>query len=97
LVELSLPVQVLDELVSSPEQTDPDMVMVLSKRALDAHIDPADIVENGIAKGLRRVGERFENGEASSAGWSLFRSRLSLLLGSSVRIEPACAFHKVEE
>jgi corrinoid protein of di/trimethylamine methyltransferase len=64
LVELSLPVQVLDELASSVEQMDPDMVMVLTKRALDADIDPADIVENGIAKGLRRVGERFERGEA---------------------------------
>jgi trimethylamine corrinoid protein len=64
LVELSLPVQVLDELASSVEQMDPGMVMVLSKRALDADIDPADIVENGIAKGLRRVGERFEKGEA---------------------------------
>jgi len=59
-----LPVQVLDELASSVEQMDPDMVMVLSKRALDAVIDPADIVENGIAKALRRVSERFEKGEA---------------------------------
>jgi len=59
-----LPVQVLDELASSVEQMDPDMVMVLSKCALDADIDPADIVENGIAKGLGRVGERFEKGEA---------------------------------
>lgn len=63
-MKLSLRVQVLDELASSVEQIDPDMVMVLSKRAVDAGIDPADIVENGIAKGLRRVGERFEKGEA---------------------------------
>jgi trimethylamine corrinoid protein len=64
LVELSLSVQVLDELANSIEQIDPDMVMVLSKRAVDTGIDPADIVENGIARGLRRVGERFEKGEA---------------------------------
>jgi trimethylamine corrinoid protein len=64
LVELSLSVQVLDELANSIEQMDPDVVMVLSKRAVDTGIDPADIVENGIAKGLRRVGERFEKGEA---------------------------------
>jgi trimethylamine corrinoid protein len=64
LVELSLSVQVLDELANSVEQMDPDVVMVLSKRAVDTGIDPADIVENGIAKGLRRVGERFEKGEA---------------------------------
>ena len=55
-----MPVQVLDELARSVEQMDPDMVIVLSKRAVDAGIDPGDIVENGIAKGLRRVGERFE-------------------------------------
>jgi methanogenic corrinoid protein MtbC1 len=59
-----LSLQVLEELASSVEEMDPDKVMVLSKRAVDAGINPADIVENGIAKGLRRVGERFEKGEA---------------------------------
>jgi trimethylamine corrinoid protein len=59
-----LPTQVLDELAASVEQMDPDTVMVLSKRAIEAGIDAASIVENGIAKGLRRVGERFEKGEA---------------------------------
>ena len=54
----------LDELASSVEQMDSDKVVVISKRAVDAGIDPADIVEMGIAKGLRRVGERFEKGEA---------------------------------
>jgi trimethylamine corrinoid protein len=64
VVELSSSEQILDELASSVEQMDPDKVGNLSKRAVDAGIDPADIVENGIAKGLRRVGERFERGEA---------------------------------
>jgi len=59
-----LSVKVLDELASSVERMDPEEVTALSKRAIDAGIDPADIVENGIAKGLRRVGERFERGEA---------------------------------
>jgi trimethylamine corrinoid protein len=68
LVELSLSVQVLDELASSIEQMDPDMVMILSRRAVDTGIDPADIVENGTAKGLRTVGERFEKGEAFLTG-----------------------------
>jgi methanogenic corrinoid protein MtbC1 len=45
-----LSVQVLEELANSVEETDPDKVMVLSKRAVDTGIDPADIVENGIAK-----------------------------------------------
>jgi corrinoid protein of di/trimethylamine methyltransferase len=61
---LSLSVKVLDELASSVERMDPEEVVALSKRAVDAGIDATDIVENGIAKGLRRVGERFERGEA---------------------------------
>jgi len=64
MVGLQLSGQVLDELASSVEQMDSDKVVVISKRAVDAGIDPADIVEMGIAKGLRRVGERFEKGEA---------------------------------
>lgn len=64
MVGLSLSMKVLDELASSVEHMDPEEVVALSKRAVDAGIDPADIVENGIAKGLRRVGERFERGEA---------------------------------
>jgi len=62
--EFSLSVEILDELAISVEQMDPDKVTTLSKRAVDAGIDPADIVENGIARGLRRVGERFERGES---------------------------------
>jgi trimethylamine corrinoid protein len=64
VVELPLSVQVLDELASSVEEMDPDKVVAVSKRAIDAGIDPADVVENGLAKGLRKVGERFEKGEA---------------------------------
>lgn len=64
VVELSLSVQVLDELASSVEEMDPDKVVAVSKRAIDEGIDPADVVENGLAKGLRKVGERFEKGEA---------------------------------
>src|SRR3989304_3492980 len=64
MVRLSLSMKVLDELASSVEHMNPEEGVGLSKRGVDAGIDPADIVENGIAKGLRRVGERFERGEA---------------------------------
>ena len=47
-MELSFSTQVLDQLASSVEQVDLDIVMVLSKRAVDAGIDLADIVENSI-------------------------------------------------
>jgi corrinoid protein of di/trimethylamine methyltransferase len=56
--------QVLDELAASVEAIEPDKVMAFSKRAIDEGIDPTDIVEKGIARGLRRVGEKFEKGEA---------------------------------
>jgi corrinoid protein of di/trimethylamine methyltransferase len=56
--------QILDELASSVEQMEPEKVATIAKRAVEAGIDPADILENGIARGLRRVGERFERGEA---------------------------------
>lgn len=59
-----LSTQVLDELANSVELMDPEQVVAISKRAIDAGTDPAEVVEKGIAKGLRRVGERFERGEA---------------------------------
>ena len=49
-MELSFSTQVLDQLTSSIEQVGPDIAMVLSKRAVDAGIDPADIVENSILR-----------------------------------------------
>lgn len=55
---------VLDELANAVDTIDPDTVIALSKRALETGVDPVEIVENGIAKGLRRAGERFERGEA---------------------------------
>jgi len=59
-----LSTQLLDELANSVELMDPEQVLAISRRAIDAGIDPADIVEQGIARGLKRVGERFEGGQA---------------------------------
>ena len=59
----SVSTQVLDELALSVEQIDSDKVITLVQKAIDSGIDPAEIVERGIAKGLRQVGERFERGE----------------------------------
>jgi trimethylamine corrinoid protein len=56
--------QILDELASAVESIDPDKVILLSRSALEKNIDPVDIVDQGIAKGLRSVGDKFENGEA---------------------------------
>jgi len=61
---VSLSKQILDEIASSVEEMDPEKVVVLAKHAIDAGIGPADAVEAGIAKGLKKVGERFERGDA---------------------------------
>lgn len=56
--------QILEELANAVEAIDPDKVIALSRLAVDSGMDPVEIVENGIARGLRKVGERFEKGEA---------------------------------
>ena len=56
--------QILDELADAVEAIDPDKVILLSRTAVEKNIDPVDIVDQGIARGLRKVGDRFENGEA---------------------------------
>jgi len=42
---------------------DPDKVVEVSKKALEARLHPTDIIENGLAKGLQTVGKKFESGE----------------------------------
>jgi len=53
----------LDDIVNSVQTFDPDKVMEATNNALEAGIDPLKIIENGLTKGLRIVGEKFENGE----------------------------------
>lgn len=42
---------------------DQEKMASLAKEALNARIDPLEIIEKGLAKGLKEVGERFGNGE----------------------------------
>jgi trimethylamine corrinoid protein len=56
--------QILDELAAAVEIIEPDKVMTISRRAMDAGVDPLDIMEKGIARGLKSVGEKFERGDA---------------------------------
>jgi hypothetical protein len=53
-MELSFSTQALDQLASSVEQVDPDIAPVLSKRTVEAGIDPADVVEEGYHKASTR-------------------------------------------
>ena len=54
---------VLDELADAVQTFDSDKVLQVTKKALAAGIDPSTIIEQGIAKGLKVVGKKFEDGE----------------------------------
>jgi len=54
---------ILDELANAVQAFDSDKVTEATKKALAAGIDPAVIIEQGLAKGLRIVGKKFEDGE----------------------------------
>ena len=53
----------LDELAGAVQIFDSDKVLEVTKKALAAGIDPSTVIEQGIAKGLRVVGKKFEDGE----------------------------------
>jgi len=54
---------VYEELANAILSFDADKVFETTKKALDLGLNPSDIIEKGLAKGLRVVGEKFENGE----------------------------------
>jgi trimethylamine corrinoid protein len=54
---------ILDELSNAVQSFDPDKVMEVTRKAIGAGIDPSTVIEQGIAKGLRVVGKKFEDGE----------------------------------
>jgi len=54
---------ILDEVANAVQAFDPDKVMEATKKALAAGLDPAVVIEQGLAKGLRIVGKKFEDGE----------------------------------
>jgi trimethylamine corrinoid protein len=54
---------VLDELADAVQTFDSDKVLEVTKKALAAGIDPSTVIEQGIAKGLKVVGKKFEDGE----------------------------------
>jgi corrinoid protein of di/trimethylamine methyltransferase len=53
----------LDELANAVQTFDGEKVMEAAKKGLSAGIDPSLIIEQGIAKGLRIVGKKIEDGE----------------------------------
>ncbi len=55
---------ILNRLVNAVLSYDPDAAVEAAKEALNRGVDPVKAIEEGLAKGLRIVGERFGSGEA---------------------------------
>jgi len=53
----------LDEVVAAVQTFDVEKVMEATNKALNAGIDPLKIIEEGLTKGLKIVGEKFGSGE----------------------------------
>ncbi len=54
---------VFGELAESVLTFDADEVLKVTKKALKKGIDPVEIIERGLAKGLRTVGKKYQDGE----------------------------------
>jgi len=52
----------LDELVDAILTFDSEKFMDATNKAVNAGIDPLKIIEDGLTKGLRIVGKKFEDG-----------------------------------
>ncbi len=53
----------LDDVSNAVQAFDWEKVMEATKKAISAGIDPSTIIEQGLAKGLKVVGKKFEDGE----------------------------------
>jgi corrinoid protein of di/trimethylamine methyltransferase len=56
--------QILVELTNAVVNYDPELAAEAAKKALKAGLDPVKAIEEGLAKGIRMVGEKFQRGEA---------------------------------
>jgi corrinoid protein of di/trimethylamine methyltransferase len=54
---------ILERLTNAVLETNVDAAREAATKALEAKIDPLDAIQNGLAKGLREIGARFERGE----------------------------------
>lgn len=55
---------ITDEIAAKLVSTlDPDIVTECVEKALEKKVNPLQIIENGLSKGLREIGEKYEKGE----------------------------------
>ncbi|MEM2122446.1 MAG: corrinoid protein [Candidatus Bathyarchaeia archaeon] len=60
---MSFKEKVLNDLVDAVLTFDENIIIEKAKEALSSKIDPVEIIEKGLAKGLKAVGEKYEAGE----------------------------------
>src|SRR5208337_5257634 len=60
---LSTQSDILEKLATSVIEGNSEAAKSAAAEALAAQLDPLEVIENGLAKGLREVGRRFEAGE----------------------------------
>jgi len=60
---LSEKTKLLDEISEAIQAFDEERLFATVKKALEMNIDPSEVIEKGIAKGLRTVGEKFDCGD----------------------------------
>lgn len=55
--------KIFEELAEAVLSFDVDRAVEASKRALSSGVDPIDVIDKGLGRGLRIVGKKFEDGE----------------------------------
>ena len=84
---------VLSEIISAIKNFDVDAAVAAAKKSLEIGMDPINVIEEGIAKALRDVGDKFERGE-------LFLVHLAAAAEAAMQaikvLEPEIAAKKLE-
>ena len=84
---------VLSEIISAVKNFDVDAAVAAAKKSLEIGMDPIKVIEEGIAKALRDVGDKFERGE-------LFLVHLAAAAEAAMQaikvLEPEIAAKKLE-
>jgi len=60
---MSVKSDILERLTNAVLETNADAAREAATKALEAKVDPLDAIQNGLAKGLREIGAKFERGE----------------------------------
>lgn len=84
---------IMSEIISAIKGFDTDAAVEAAKKSLEAGMDPVKVIEEGISKALRDVGDRFERGE-------LFLVQLAAAAEAAMQaikvLEPELMARKVE-